>query len=134
MSYRFIKKKISVNVKGTKEDRYVARLWQVITLEQDYIIDMMVERSTASRADIEMVIQQFNLQLKQLLQNGQSLNLKRLGIFRPALNVKMVKSADEVDGSTIKGATARFIVSGDMKKRLDNTKIEFKDLNKIKHV
>ncbi|MGP1514783.1 MAG: HU family DNA-binding protein [Bacteroidales bacterium] len=133
MALDFYKVKRTMQVKGVKEERYVARLIRKPKVTQEMVIDRIVERGTASRGDVEMVIGQLAIQIGQVLENGQSLKLDRFGIFRPAFKCKSVTKPEEVDVDTIQDIVARFTVSGEMNQKMKNATVRFVDLDAKKH-
>lgn len=133
MALDFYKVKRTMQVKGVKEERYVARLIRKPKVTQEMVIDRIVERGTASRGDVEMVIGQLVIQIGQVLENGQSLKLDRFGIFRPAFKCKSVTKPEEVDVDTIQDIVARFTVSGEMNQKMKNATVRFVDLDAKKH-
>ena len=130
----FIKTKRPMYIKGVKEDRYVASIYRSTDTSLDSIAKEISHATSVSYPDVLAALKAFEIHVAAHVLEGSAVKFVTLGAFIPALRSKAVASLDDVDADTVKRVTCRFYPSVAFRNQLKGAELEFKDLNKVKHV
>ena len=130
----FIKVKRAMWVKGTKEDRYVARIYRSGNVSLYTIAQEISHATTLSYPDVLAALKAFEIHVSTAVLNGCAVKFGMLGSFIPTIHSKAVASLDDVDADTVRRVTCRFYPSVAFRKNMKSAQIEYRDLNKVKHV
>lgn len=80
--------------------------------------------TSASKADVFLVLYALSMQLHQLLSEGYSVKLNGLGIFRVTLSGEGAKSSKEFNSHLIQRLYVRFLPDMALKKYISRTALE----------
>ncbi len=129
----YIKSKRTIKFNGTPEERYIAKVYRNQDTTLDTIAKEISHATSMSYPDVLLALKAFEIHVSNHVMNGSAVKFGTLGAFIPTIKSKAVRTADEVDDSTIKRVSCRFYPSVAFKKTMKNATLEFKDLSKIKY-
>ncbi len=94
---------------------YIARACERETIDFRGLARLISERSTASRADVALVLTALGDLIPELLTNNYSIHLKPLGVFSLSLKSRLEEKPEEVDRFSVTGAAIQFRPDKEMK-------------------
>lgn len=127
ISFIKIKKRIAVGT--TPGIKFMARIFREKPVDLKIIADRIAATSTMSKGDIMGVFQQFETVLAWYITEGIPIKLGILGTFTPGIQATACNTLEEVTENTIKRKYIIYKPSVELKKMLEDTKINYVDLN-----
>ncbi|MGP1514784.1 MAG: HU family DNA-binding protein [Bacteroidales bacterium] len=129
----YIKKKITVNVKGVKQDRYKAAMYRNGMISQKKVATRINKGSTVAEAEVKGILSDLQAVLEDLLLEGFTVQMD-FGTFRPTVQARAVKDPKDVTADTIKNKKFSFTPSTRLKEKMKGVTLRYLDLNKVPHV
>lgn len=127
ISYIKIKKRIAVG--ATPGVKFMARIFREKAVDLKTIADRISATSTMSKGDIIGVLQQLEIVLAWYIVEGIPIKLGVLGSFETGIQATACNTLEEVTEETIKRKYIIFKPSIELKKMLDDAKVNYLDLN-----
>ena len=112
----------------------MARILRSEDITLDVIAKEISHATSVSYPDVLAALKAFEIHVSNHVMNGSAVKFGTLGAFIPSLHSKAVASLDDVDAQIVKRVTCRFYPSVAFKNTMKGVQLEFKDLNKVKHV
>ena len=130
---QFVKAKRTLLISGTKEDRYVAKIFRAPDTSLDAIAKEISHATSVSYPDVVAALKAFEIHVSNAVIKGSAVKFGALGSFIPAIRSKVVRKLDDVDADIVKRITCRFYPSNAFRKDLKSCPLEYRDLAKVKH-
>lgn len=127
MRYKKLKRKINNN--GRIEEKYMAKIHLENPIDINEIAKKIEMQTTASEADVILVLIALEKNIKSYLSQGHCVKLGHLGSFYPTLNAKTVDTPEEITVQTIHRVSCNFIPSKELRQELGNAKLKLLDNN-----
>ena len=127
ISYIKIKKRIVVG--ATPGVKFLARIFREKAVDLKTIADRISATSTMSKGDIIGVLQQLEIVLAWYIVEGIPIKLGILGSFETGIQATACNTIEEVTEETIKRKYIIFKPSIELKKMLNDAKVNYLDLD-----
>ncbi len=130
MAIKFEVKKVVFGFDKTKTEKFVAQTKVLGSVDFKTLCEEVQKVSMAPRGVVKMVIDGLVDTLNMDLDKGYSVQLGDFGCFRPGLNAKSQKEADDVDANTVYRRKIIFYPGSYFKNMLGNATVERLSLGK----
>ena len=107
MALKYVVKKATFGFDKNKEEKYVARPFNVVNVDFKMLCDQVTRVGFVPRGTVKSVLDGLIDSLKTYMEIGASVSLGEFGTFRPSFGCK---SQDEVKGVTIDALKNRKII------------------------
>ncbi|MBP3254592.1 MAG: HU family DNA-binding protein [Bacteroidales bacterium] len=125
MRYKKFKRKINDN--GKVVEKYMAKLHLESPVDLNEIAKRIEIQTTASEADVHLVLLALEKNIKLLLAEGHSVKLGHLGSFYPTLNARTVDSPEDITPQTIYRISCNFKPCKELRSELGDAKLNLLD-------
>ncbi|MFP8487991.1 HU family DNA-binding protein [Gracilimonas sp. Q87] len=109
---------------GEKEPMWYPQLTGSRKLDLEDVAEILAGRSTASRADVHLVVAGLTELIPELLKDGNTVHLGGLGSFRLEARATPSDAPEKVTARNIRELRATFVSGKTMKKELKNARVE----------
>ena len=119
----FTTQKRTVNINGTKQTKYNAKLVRKGTIGMEEIGKKVELLSTLHGSEARLAVDVIVDVMINAITNGQTVDLGKLGRFKASIKSKTKDTPEEVNAASISGVTCIFKPGKEIKKRLNETAI-----------
>lgn len=113
-------KAVAVKIGEDESVYYIPRLVYYSTIDSAELIELASKDGSISKSVIEQALEAILLQIEELMLNGHSLQLDKLGTLRVSIMAKSQAEADDVSLEDVKRVKVHFSPSSDLKKKIDS--------------
>jgi len=121
MAIEYVKVKRTITVGRNPGEKFQARIKRGQTIDEKDLCDEITESTTLARGEVKLVVEQLQYHIVKHAKNGESVQLKELGIFYPSISAKAVDSVDDVTSETITRKCIRYRQNVEVRKAMDNS-------------
>ena len=97
-------------------------------IEEKDLCEEITQATTLARGEVRLVIEQLQYHIVKHAKNGESVRLKELGIFYPAIAAKAVNTIDEVTPETITRKFLKYRQNVTTRKEMNDTPIKLANM------
>ena len=127
MAIKCLKYKIKVNINGSSQEKYVARMQVGEKIDFERIAEMIEKRSTVSNSDILAVLSELETVMCWVMEEGHPVTLGLLGTFYPSMTAKACDNPKDVTKDTITKFKCIFKPSKYLKKKFKEVEFVLDD-------
>lgn len=109
---------------GKKKSMWYPQLTGSRKMNLDEVAEILARRTTASRADVHLVVSGLTELIPELLKDGNTVHLGDLGSFRLRARAIPADAPEEVSSRNIRELLTTFVSGKALKKELKNVRVE----------
>lgn len=109
---------------GKKKPMWYPQLTGSRKMNLDEVAEILARRTTASRADVHLVVSGLTELIPELLKDGNTVHLGDLGSFRLRARAIPADAPEEVSSRNIRELLTTFVSGKALKKELKNVRVE----------
>ena len=128
MAIQYVKIKRMVSVGSNPGEKFQARIKRSQMVEEKDLCEEITQATTLARGEVRLVIEQLQYHIVKHAKNGESVRLKELGIFYPAIAAKAVNTIDEVTPETITRKFLKYRQNVSTRKEMNDTPIKLANM------
>ena len=109
---------------GEKKPMWYPQLTGSSKMNLEDVAEILAKRTTASRADVHLVVSGLTELIPELLKDGNTVHLGDLGSFRLRARAIPADAPEQVSSTNIRELLATFVSGKVLKKELKNVRVE----------
>lgn len=131
MALKYVVKKTTFGFDKEKEEKYVARPFNVINVDFKMLCDQVTKVGFVPRGVVKSVLDGLIDSLKTYMEIGASVSLGEFGTFRPTFGCKSQDDAKSVTTDVLKNRKIIFTPSSVLRNMIKNVSIQRVDDSKV---
>lgn len=124
MPVKYKASSVKSKLKDEGKTYYIARCCERNLIDFRGLAELISMRTSASKADVALVLTALGDLIPELLSNNYNLHLKPLGVFSLSLKSRIEEKPEDVDRFSVKAVGIHFRPDNEMKQQLKNVTLQ----------